>query len=314
MTTTNSHPHDPRRERDSVHWAALVVAALLLVGCGGGGPKDRLDGYAAQSGEVLGTNPRPAGRHAMPWELGEPADASAPTQTPRDWAIALALFPQNESAQARQALARAQNDGLTGAYLLPRRSGWAVAYGRYDSPESPQAQRDLAMVKGRQVGDARPWAGAMLMPPEQQAAAGSLPDLDLRNARRLFGKAARYTLQINAYARADGGRPSESELGEFRRAAEQGAQELRRQGERAFYYHGPNMSLVTIGVFGDDDISGSDIDELGRSTPRPESMALQDARRKFPHMLLNGRGLKVRSPGAVEGTLTRSELVQIPEK
>lgn len=297
--------------------AGAGVASAFPTGCGGASKGD-LDPYAAQSGEVLGSNPRPAGRHAMPWELGEPSpDAptgAATTPGQRDWTIALALFPQGESAAARQALARAHADGFAQAYLLPRRNALVVALGRYDSPDAAQAKRDLAAAKAKQVGDARPWAGAMMIPPEQQITHGSLPELDLRNARRLFGKDAKYTLQINAYARSDTQAPSASELAEFRTLAEQAAQELRRQGDRAFYYHGPNMSLVTVGVFSDNDLAGNEFDELGRSTPRPESMMLQDARRKHPHKLLNGKGLKVRSPGAVEGTLTRSELVQIPEK
>jgi hypothetical protein len=232
----------------------------------------------------------------------------------QDWTIALAVLPKTETGRAQEALGRARELGLAQAHLQSRRSGWVVAYGRYDSPDSAAARRDLAMIKGLRAGELRPYAGALLLPPEQRAAAGSLPDLDLRNARRMYGKDARYTLQINAYARGDGGKPTPEELAQFRRLAEQGAQELRRQGERAFYYHGPNMSLVTVGIFTDADLAGNDFDELGRPVPRPESMALREARRKFPHMLLNGQGMRVRTGGSGEGVLARSELVMIPDR
>lgn len=285
------------------------MSACGLAGCGGG--EARKTDYATQSREVLGTASRPG---TNPWDGFEGNASAHASAEESSWTIALAVASPTDAAGAQQALARAREHGLAGARLESRRNGWVVAYGRYDAPDSPAARRDLAMVKGLVAGEVRPYAGALMLPPERKAESGTLPELDLRNARRLFGTQAKYTLQINAYARADGSKPSASELAEFRRLAEQSAQELRRQGERAFYYHGPNMSLVTVGLFTDADLGGTDFDELGRSVPRPESMALQEARRKFPHMLLNGRGLRVRSPGGGEGALARSELVQVPER
>lgn len=301
--------------------SAALLPALGLYGCASKDTKpDNLEALQGQTAEVFG-EPRPGaaqapgartGRHAMPWELGE----AQPDAGPSKWVIAVAMFSPDQGAEARRALALARDQGkLPSATLVQRRLGWVVAFGSYDSPDAPQAQRDLAMVKSREVDGARPFATAALLPPEARAVAGAIAELDLRRAREVFGKQAAYTLQVGAYARADNRPASADELAQFRALAEQAAQELRRQGEMAFYYHGPRMSLVTVGLFADEDLAGVDRDAAGGEAPRAESMALQEARRKFPHTLLNGKGVVLRQRGG-DGSqrLAPAELVRVPER
>jgi hypothetical protein len=250
----------------------------------------------------------------MPWDLGE-----AGTEPARSgWVIAVAMFPSDQEAAARRSLQIARESAkLASATLVRRRLGWVVAYGSYDSPDDPDAQRDLGMIKSKQVEGQKPFVAAALLPPEARGVAGTIAELDLRKARAVFGEQAKYTLQVGAYARGDAQPASADELSQFRALAEQAAQELRRQGETAFYYHGPRMSLVTVGVFSDEDMAGVDRDDAGGQTPRPESVALQEARRKFPHALLNGKGVTVRSRGASADAVPRpapTELVRIPDE
>jgi hypothetical protein len=90
---------------------------------------------------------------------------------------------------------------------------------------------------------------------------------------------------VGIYAREDGKPTSQAEIAEFRRHAEQAVVQLRREGEQAFYYHGPTNSSVTIGLFGDDDFDVQ---------TRMESPRLRSLRQRHPHNLLNGMGIKRR--------------------
>src|SRR5207249_754255 len=100
-----------------------------------------------------------------------------------------------------------------------------------------------------EVGGQRPYVGAYLAPPPAGQMPGSLPQYNLLRAREAFGEKALYTLQVGVYGRRDLEHPSEADLAEERRAAEEAAFRLRQEGELAFYYHGPQMSTVSVGVF-----------------------------------------------------------------
>ena len=136
--------------------------------------------------------------------------------------------------------------------------------------------------------------------------AGSTPELDLLNVRRLYGPQAKYTLQIGRYARNDFAAPSESERKEFRRLAEEAAAKLRKDGEQAFYFHAEMMSLVTVGLFNDADLPRKD---------HPASARLLDLQTRFPTSLLNGAGMRVRRSGETgEGQLVPSVVVATPQE
>jgi len=113
-----------------------------------------------------------------------------------------------------------------------------------------------------------------------QATAGRNHD-DPLNLRRYPGM---YSLQIAVYDKDYG--PN------FRDAAEQAARTLRKQGQEAYYYHGPNRSMVTLGLF--------DYDTAFDSVPGRQDTYSQRVRalqEKYPHNLLNGRTIIEKSPG-----------------
>ena len=230
------------------------------------------------------------------------------------WSIVIVAFTGETQAEAAtRGLVKARTEGgLPGAYLEKRDKATVIAYGRYASPDDPRAQADLAMIRSMTTKGSRPFASALLTPPAPKHLAGSLPELDLRNAKKLFGKdKALYTLQVAIYGRGDRSQATSEDIATARKAAEEAAVILRRDGELAFYYHAAERSMVTVGIFGQ-----ADHDPLNR--PGIESSALLRARERHPLNLLNGQGIRERIPGT-QGTgpenyrLQPSSLVAVPD-
>ena len=117
-----------------------------------------------------------------------------------------------------------------------------------------------------------------------------------------------YSLQVGVYARTDRSRPSTTELQEFRNASEAAVRQLRGDGVEAYYYHGPNSSSVTVGVWGEDDHK--------TNSTLIESAELMAMRAKFPELLINGMGQRksVRTTTGGEAyVLEKSRLVALPK-
>jgi hypothetical protein len=268
---------------------------------------------AGRSGDKLGGLDEGLGLGS--WVPSKPeTPAVTPTREESEfdaWTIVIAAFTKDtpelsREGQAQAALSRVRGlEGLGDAFVTTRGKSIMLAYGRYDSPDSSRAKSDLQRIRGFQIEGQRPFAGSFLIPPPKSSRAGSTPELDLLNARRMFGPQAKYTLQIGRYARSDFAPPSESERKEFRKAAEEAAAKLRKEGEQAFYYHAETMSLVTIGLFGDADLPRKD---------RPASAALRELQARFPNNLLNGAGVRIRRAGDTgEGQLEQSLVVATPQ-
>ncbi len=223
--------------------------------------------------------------------------------------------PGTRQAVGLEALQKVQTKGgLPGAYLDPRGKALVIAYGHYRGPDDPEAQHDLTRVRDISVDDAKPFADAYLSPPPGDALKGSIPDYDLRNARTQYGpKRAKYTLQVAVYGESDprAPLPSARDIKEIRAAAEQAAITLRREGELAFYYHGPVRSTVTIGMFSEKDID--------TKQPGGECQPLRQLRARQPYNLLNGKAIReflkgnVDKDGKPREKLQESRLVAVPE-
>jgi hypothetical protein len=232
----------------------------------------------------------------------------------RDWTIVIVAFVGEGQAESAQlGLAKVQTEaGLRDAYLERRDKATVIAYGHYPSPDDGAAQADLDRIRTLKVDGGTPFAAALLTPPSPEHLAGSLPELDLRNAKKLYGAdKALYTLQVAIYGRPDRSPATDAEIGEYRKAAEEAAVLLRRDGELAFYYHAPERSMVTVGVFGPEDYDP-------RNRPGQESYPLILARERNPLNLLNGKGIRERIPGAQGDSekayrLQPSMLVAVPE-
>jgi hypothetical protein len=291
----------PRFHQNGVRAAVLFVSVLLLTSCGGSGntkkPADataahqnsQFDPIAAQGPEVLGT--------------GKPAPAGG---TDTSWSIVIfSAVGDSMEQDAQKALEKIRTvGGLPQAYMERRGKSLIVAYGKYPSADAPQAQQDLKRIQGLKINEDTPFAAAVLAPPVFDSLPGSIPEYDLSTLKQRRGKAAMYTLQVGAYARMDGKEPSQQDLASFRGAAEKAVVELRREGEEAFYHHGRNMSVVTVGVFGDKDVNPV--------VAGQDSMIVTMARKRHPLNLVNGQGVKVRTRSQVEAQLQPSRIIVIP--
>lgn len=268
----------------------LGLSLGLLSGCGGGSGSKPTPGPNSEAAKLF---PGPASDPARGVEAGS------------TWTIAIVGVKDNK-AMATAALEKVQTKaGLRQAYLDQRGNTFVVAYGSYPGPSDPAAQADLKRIRTFEFEGGTPFAGAVLSPPEVSAHAGSIPELDLLSIKNDPLSLAKYTLQVGVYGRVDQQPPSASDLEQFRKAAEDAAVRLRREGDEAYYYHGPTRSMVLIGAFeeGEYDRKNHGLDD---------SPKLKAAREKFPYNLVNGAGYKETPLGKTEGKLQASRVVEIP--
>lgn len=216
-------------------------------------------------------------------------------QSAAGWCIVLEVHSgpkAKEAAHSRLAVVSSIS-GRQDVYVRETERGAAVVAGVYGSPED--AANDLKAIRSRRVDDQTPFASSFLAPPIAEVDPGKLPELNLESAKLTFGVRAQYTLQIAVYESA--------KRDEAKRAAEQAALKLRREGELAFYYHGPQRSMVTLGVFSDRDFD---------QNLRPRNASLIAAQERFPLNLLNGQyPIIEKSPGQPDREQP-STLVRIP--
>lgn len=240
--------------------------------------------------------------------FGPAAAADAAVPEDQAWTIALVVFRgENADELAQMALTKVQTEGgLPGAFLERRGEAVLVAVGRFESVNSPRATAEVKRVQEMTVAGQKPYKDALLVPPLASTNLGAMPEINLVQAKAMFGSEALYSLQVAVYGRRDLTNPTEADLAEARKAAEQAAVRLRQEGEQAFYYHGPRMSMVTIGVFG--------IDDFDPQTPSYKSARLLAAQKRHPYNLYNGAGIKEKRNPNSEGKLQPSNLVALPEK
>ncbi|MEK6701589.1 MAG: hypothetical protein AABZ53_04950 [Planctomycetota bacterium] len=310
ITINNTH-RDPagsceqKCERARPALSLALLATFLLAGCGTG-TNQTVRPAAKELTELQATGQQVFARPS--WELSPtnqapgavgPGAASVGPQR-STWSIVLSTFAgANQEGLASKALAQAREAGLKDAFLEARKDGTALLFGSFDSPVSDKARDELIRVRLVPAGQDPFYPSAMLVAPASRAVEGSIPALDLRGAKQQFGeKVARYTLQVAVYTRMDDEKSSPSELAEFRKAAEDAAVALRREGEQAFYYHGPFGSSVTVGLF---------------STPDERTGLAAELRKKYPQNLINGQPTKVASPATIKyAQPQRSFIVEVP--
>ncbi len=267
--------------------ASLVLAASFLVALSGGG---EAIAQSTSKSKPKETDRQKEGRGVV----SKPAGRSAPG----GWCIVLEAFigPRAvEEAQARLS-AVAQNIGRSDVFVRKTARGAAIVAGSYPSPDSPQSRADLEAVRRAVVRGETLYSRAFFAPPEGSEDPGQVPELNLLTARSTFGSQAQYTLQIAVYEAPDRARA--------KRTAEEAALRLRRDGELAFYYHGPARSSVTVGVFSDKDFDAALM---------PKNPALDALQRRYPHNLLNGQYPILEKGPAGDERKQPSTLVQIPE-
>jgi len=227
-------------------------------------------------------------------DVNQRARSSGGAARQSGWTIVLATFSGPDARREAEAALPAieSGSGFGGLFVEHRDRGSFVAYGRYDSPSADDARRDLERFRAFERDGVRPFGRAFLSPPSG-GAPGGRPEINLARAKEIFGADALYTLQVAVYESDD--------RREAMRAAEEAAYIYRQDGELAFYYHGPTRSMVTIGVFGSDDIS------VESGLESPDLMALRE---RHPLNLFNGMAIRETMQGQQRNQASR--LVQIP--
>lgn len=280
----NPQPTDFRGDEivDRVLIGLVITISIFASACSAGGASNKQN-LRDEGEKVFSSNPR--------------EQSGSVIRQAGTWAIVLESF----AGEATQAAALARASAL--AAMLGRSdisvrsisSGSAVVLGSYRTYDTEAAQKDLRWIRTQRIGSAMPFMRAFLAPPRTVSDPGRLPELSLLQARLSFGSRAKYTLQIGAYESPDSA--------EAKRAAEQAVLGLRQDGTLAFYHHGVRRSMVTVGVFNDDDL-GSNL--------QPSSPGLIALMKAFPHNLLNGQGVLERRQGNEQ--LQSSRLVLIPKQ
>ncbi len=218
------------------------------------------------------------------------------------WTIMLKSLTGAEARNAELFLSVVRSD-VPDAFLQRRTTGMVIATGRFDSDDSPAAQAEWKRIRSLEVKGLQPYAGATFLAPEVAVAAVPTGgEFNLRAIGEAIGpKESKYTLEVAVYGRPDRETPTEAELKEFRTKAEEAVKLLRRDREEAYFLHTPRQSIVTVGVYGQEEIEGD------------ESAEVKAARVKHPHVLLNGEGVKVRGKGK-DAVMQATRVVEIPKK
>lgn len=241
--------------------AALMVAVAALAGCYE--YRVKYDGWETVRAQ-LGDRPN---THNDPDRFPDRTDAA------EGFAVLITTFEgASRYHSASAAMRRLVRSHRIGDAWMREVSGKVHVYrGRYPRQTDLDAQQSLTQVRAIEEDGLKPYADAQLVSLGQSATvARPQDDLDLQ---RHSGQGY-YTLQVAFYDEAYGP--------DFRDAAEQYARDLRGRNQRAFYFHGPNRSMVTIELFTD-----ADFEQAGAVRDYgPRILELQE---KFPNNLGNGR-------------------------
>jgi hypothetical protein len=225
--------------------------------------------------------------------FGKSADKSTSANA---WTIGLGRF-EGAGHRERAEAARKQLAARTGfpdLWVGEDANASMLYAGHYPSPQDKQARTDLDQWQRLRASGRVSLPAAMLVPIAPAPTASGPSDLDLRSA----AARGQYTLQIGFYDDVEGKSDA------YRKAAEQAAAVLRKDGYQAYYYHGPNRSMITIGVFGPEALTDKGDGEVVYSD---QVLALQ---RRFPYNLANGE--TIRETRAGKTTEQPSFLVRIP--
>ena len=283
-----AHPHRRMRPHIRIHPVICVLlialAAALAAGC-----EERV---VSRSGWTnMFTDDELTGRDQATrrdssdegWKLFG-GDSGTMESGDSAWSIVVATFegPAHE-ANAEQQRGLAVSRTSSAAWWVQSGPDSSVLYyGKYPSAQDKQARADLAQVR-RLMRDGivprDPNLGGALVPVNLSQPSGEIGELDLRSVpvrRSDEGEELVYTLQIGFY--------ESRTRQEARDAAEQAARALRSEGVEAYYFHGPNLSMLTVGTFGEDGA-------MQDGQRFVYSQEVQDIQRDFPYNMVNGRQL-----------------------
>lgn len=240
---------------------------------GGARATDTPAGSATSETAKTGTRSRTGTKPAKP-RPGASGDGTG-------WAIVLDFVggPAHERSAAQRRLVLAAELDRQDIAIRSRPGGSAVVMGSYASVEDPRAQQDLEWVRSVTQGKAQPFARAYLLPPTNEgAASGDHEEWNLAGIRETREGAGKdLTLQVAVFA-------GDGDLARARAEAEAFTVDLRRAGERAYFFHGASLSVVTVGLFArnEADATGGPASRAAREAQRAHPLNLKDGRDPIP--------------------------------
>jgi len=188
------------------------------------------------------------------------------------FAVELAVFTGRDRMQESFDFAhRARSEAQIADVWFVERGDDAVVYaGRYRRQDQPEAKAKLKAVRAAVLDAKRPFRKAKLVPIDRR-------QQGTRDQHDLSQYSGYRTLLIAVYDQGFGN--------DFRRAAEETADDLRAEHDvDIYYYHGPNQSLVTAGLFTQTDfVPVNGVDSYGP--------AIRQTQELFPHTQRNGEFL-----------------------
>ena len=197
---------------------------------------------------------------------------------------------------------------LADMWIHSTSNGAMVVFGRYEGPQTDQAQADLKMVKAITLKDRQMFGRAMLTRIKVGSVSGTLHPLSLMSVRTRYPNIdPLYTIEVAVWSDFGTGKLTLKEIHEH---AESYARELRTRGYEAYYFHDDDtrVSTVTVGLF-----NRSAIDHRsGLYSPEVDLIM-----RRFPAHLVNGEKLLEPIDGRNPSRGTRVQqpiLVHVPKR
>jgi hypothetical protein len=216
------------------------------------------------------------------------------SNTDTGYAILLETFEGDKAntRAARRAKQLLEEAKISDIWIRQAMSKWQVLRGHYPDPNVERAQSDLRQVRMAQVDGLRPYENVDVVS-LRLGVDSALAKFDLKQ----FAGHALYSLQVAAFDEAYGEN--------FRQAAEDYMRELRDAGEEAYFYHAPEMSMVTIGIFSNEDLPlrkvkrqmpDGQISEFKQTAYGPRILEIQQ---RHPHNIFNGYTVSEKLPSGV---------------
>ena len=203
----------------------------------------------------------------------------------RQWSIQMCTFRGPDRHRAAATLVKQLGqERLDNLWVGEQEDRVTLMRGRFADPGGGPTRAALEQCRKIRLEGRYPFEDARLVPVADLVAGGN----DLKQFASQSLHTALYTLQVEAYDLQVGAR--------YRKVAEGRAGKLRVSGQKAFFYHGPHLSIVTLGLF--------TRAEAFVSSPLPGggvtevyAPAVRQLQRKYPYNLMNGRTLVEKAHG-----------------
>lgn len=200
------------------------------------------------------------------------ADDSLHPQSQEYWSILLASFTgSDQQKQASDLVDQLKHLNISDAWFAEEDGYTHVYRGKFSDPTKPQVQSALRQSRMIKINDQRPFARARIVA-AKPALAVSQSQMDLKRYR----DQGLWSLQIAVYDDQAGSN--------YKRLAEEAATNLRKDGDMAFFYHGPFRSMVTVGLYSYDQAWTQRLNVGDTYSP-----AIRKLQKKYPYNLYNGR-------------------------